>query len=122
MLMALAPPSPAFLPSAQPPDPEPPPDFDIANVKAMILRGETPPHAWWPFVRELDLSYSDELEDLTPLSGLTALQHLDLRDTRVSDLTPLSGLTALQSVTLSTDRRPNGLAALRHRGVKILYP
>jgi hypothetical protein len=48
---------------------------------------------------KLDLSI-EGLTRIPPLSGLTALQSLDLNDTQVSDLRPLSGLTALQSLYL----------------------
>jgi Leucine-rich repeat (LRR) protein len=41
-----------------------------------------------------------ELADIRPLSGLTALQSLDVSGTQVSDLGPLSGLTALQSLNV----------------------
>jgi Leucine-rich repeat (LRR) protein len=35
------------------------------------------------------------------VSGLTALQHLDCRETQVSDLSPLASLTALQQLDCS---------------------
>ena len=38
--------------------------------------------------------------DVTPLSALTALEQLYLRNTQVSDLTPLSALTALKWLDL----------------------
>jgi Leucine-rich repeat (LRR) protein len=82
------------------PPPAPPPDFDMAVVEAMIVRGETPPRAWWPFVLSLNLPFSTMLNDLTPLAGMTALQSLNLLGTSVSDLTPLAGMTALQSLVL----------------------
>lgn len=50
----------------------------------------------------LDLTDSD-LQDLTPLTGLTQLQYLNLRGcTGVKDLTPLAGLTHLQLLDLSS--------------------
>jgi Leucine-rich repeat (LRR) protein len=45
-------------------------------------------------ISELLLSGSD-VNDLSPLEGLTALTNLDLKSTDVSDLGPLRGLTAL---------------------------
>ena len=41
-----------------------------------------------------------EFESLEPLSGLTNLTSLTLRNKHISDLSPLSGLTNLQSLTL----------------------
>lgn len=38
------------------------------------------------------------MRDLSPLSGLAALESLSLRDTKVSDLSPLSRLTALKEL------------------------
>ncbi|WP_051242709.1 leucine-rich repeat domain-containing protein [Stappia stellulata] len=70
-----------------------------------------------PHLEELDCSYT-EVTDLTPLTGLTALQNLDCYDTKVDDLTPLTGMTALQSldcsVTKVADLTPlTGLTALQ---------
>jgi hypothetical protein len=87
------------------------PRFDLGEVYRMILAGEPPPSAWRPFITELDFnpgrfrapSSSQPFEwfsDTSPLADLTALQSLDLRDTRVSDVTPLAGLTALQRLNL----------------------
>ena len=95
----------------------PPPDFSMEAVKALILAGKHVPSAWVPFVTELDLSQSG-LTDATPLAGLTALQSLDLWNTNVSDATPLAGLTALQSLHLGntnvSDATPlAGLTALQ---------
>ncbi len=66
----------------------------------------------------LDLSGNVEVADLTPLSGLTALQRLYLNQTGVTDLTPLAGLTGLQELWLNqtgvTDLTPlAGLTALQ---------
>ena len=121
------PPEPAQ-PDAEPEAPSG--DFDLDRVHEMIRRGETPPQAWWPFIRELSLGtkkrytqessdfsdlrpvapltalrsltvWNSRVSDLTPLAGRDALQSLDLRDTKVSNLTPLAGLGALQSLNLS---------------------
>ena len=41
-----------------------------------------------------------DVEDVSPLSGLTQLTYLDLTDTGVEDVSPLSGLTQLTSLDL----------------------
>jgi hypothetical protein len=79
---------------------EPPPDFDIEEVKGMILAGKTPPAAWMPFIRELGFFRAD-IEDLAPLSALTSLRTLFLTLTRVGNLAPLSALTRLQTLGLA---------------------
>ena len=93
--------------SDPPPEAFVPPDGFLAEAKAMILRGEAPPATWRPFITALDFRPENrtrdrsDLSDLRPLAALTALQSLNLRDTRVSDVTPLGALTALQSLTLN---------------------
>jgi Leucine-rich repeat (LRR) protein len=47
------------------------------------------------------------------LASLTALQQLDLKNTRIGDLAPLAGLTALRSLSLR-GTQVNDLAALAH--------
>lgn len=78
----------------------PPPDFDLGEVRAMVVRGEAPPPSWRPWINSLDLRGEITLVDLSPLSGLFALKHLNLEGTRVRDLTVLSNLSALQSLNL----------------------
>ena len=115
---ALPPPSPqARLSTPAPTRAEPPPDFSMDAVRALVLAGKAVPADWVPLVTELDLSQSG-LTDATPLAGLTALQSLDLRGTKVSDVTPLAGLAALQildlRVTQVSDATPlAGLTALQ---------
>jgi internalin A len=46
----------------------------------------------------------NQITDLTPLSKLTNLQHLDLDNNQITDLTPLSGLTNLQILDLSNNQ------------------
>ncbi len=64
---------------------------------------------------------SEQVTDLSPLSGLTQLQELSLDGTKVSDLSPLRGLTQLQQLSLNgtdvADLRP--LEALTK--LRILY-
>ncbi len=96
----------------------PPADFDLDQAKSMILTGQAPPRAWWPFITALSFVDEKAFRDVRPLAGLTALQTLDLRGTRVSDVTPLAGLTALQTLNLwgtrVSDVRPlAGLTALQ---------
>ena len=42
------------------------------------------------------------VDDLSPLSGLTDLTHLDLSDNLITDLSPLSGMTGLTSLYLGS--------------------
>jgi Leucine-rich repeat (LRR) protein len=105
----------------------PPPDFDLGRVRDGVLAGEAPPVEWRPWIEELDFALS-RLEDLTPLSGLTALRTLNLSETQVVDLTPLSGLTALRTLNLGdtqvVDLSPlSGLTALQRlylRGTRVV--
>ena len=95
----------------------PPPDFDMEEVHAMILRGEAPKASWRPFITELDFNDAFEFSDLSPLSGLSALTKLWLNNTRVSDVSPLSGLSVLTRLWLNStkvsDVSPlSGLSAL----------
>lgn len=50
-------------------------------------------------LRELDLS-GNEIEDISPLAQLTALEKLDLSGNRIESLTSLTGLTALRELNL----------------------
>jgi Leucine-rich repeat (LRR) protein len=76
-----------------------PPDFDLARVHSMILMGTAPPEEWRPFITELSF-VGETVSDLSPLTGLTALQNLDLRKTAANDLSPLAGLNSLQTLDL----------------------
>ena len=92
-------------------------DVDLEAAR-LILNGEAPPISWRPFVRQLNLSGRKNFEATTLLTGLTNLQILNLRGTRVRDLAPLAGLTSLESVDLVntrvTDLAPlGGLTNLR---------
>jgi Leucine-rich repeat (LRR) protein len=81
----------------------PPADFDIREVKVMILRGEEPPKRWWPWITTLDLRGTN-ITNLEPVKALTALQSLDLRGLKVTDLEPIKALSDLQSLSLSKTR------------------
>jgi hypothetical protein len=76
------------------------PDDVEARAQAMIIEGRAPPSEWCPFIRNLQFVRVELVDSLKPLAGLTALQSLDLNDTRVSDVTSLAGLTALQALYL----------------------
>jgi hypothetical protein len=96
----------------------PPADFDMAEVHAMILRGETPPTAWRPFIIHLVFDNEPEFGDLSPLSGLSALTTLSVSASRVGDLLPLAGLNALTELSINftqvRDLTPlAGLSALK---------
>ncbi|HEY9609054.1 leucine-rich repeat domain-containing protein, partial [Allocoleopsis sp.] len=54
----------------------------------------------------LDLN-SNQISDITPLSGLTNLTHLDLNSNQISDITPLFGLTELHYLYLDNNPIPN---------------
>jgi len=95
-MQGLAPGDGALIPPARD---TPDPDDIQARARAMILRGEAPPVDWRPFIRSLDFSL-ESLSDVSPLSGLVALQSLYLGGTQVADVSPLSGLVALQSLDL----------------------
>ena len=69
----------------------------------------------------LDLSRT-QVADLSPLSGLTNLKWLEVNDTRVTDVSPLSGLQALESLdfggTQVTDiSKLSGLTTLKRLGL-----
>jgi internalin A len=49
-------------------------------------------------LKKLQANRQEELNDLSPLKNLTALQQLSVNSTQVSDLSPLENLTALQQL------------------------
>lgn len=65
-------------------------------------------------LRQLDLS-GNEIEDITPLAQLTALEKLDLSGNRIGNLTALLGLTELRELDLEgnplTQEQIDGLSA-----------
>lgn len=97
---------------------QPPPDFDLERVRAMILNGDVPPASWWPFITTLDF-FDTPLKSLTPLANLIGLQVLGLSSTQVTDITPLANLTAMQRLYLTGTQVRNvaplaSLRALQH--------
>ncbi|WP_291298784.1 leucine-rich repeat domain-containing protein [Elioraea sp.] len=91
---------------------EPPPDFDLDEVKRLIVAGTPPPNAWVPFIFELGLRHPP-LTDLAPVAGLVALRRLDLTGNEVSDITPLTHLAGLQILGLG-GTRVRDIGALAH--------
>jgi Leucine-rich repeat (LRR) protein len=73
--------------------------FNLDEVHAMILRGESPPKPWRPLITDLNFQLT-ELRNLDPLAELVNLQTLILKETQVSDVTPLAGLAGLQRLDL----------------------
>ncbi len=51
-------------------------------------------------LRHLNLTSPQCFADVSPLSGLTQLTHLDLTCSAVSDLSPLAGLARLETLLL----------------------
>ncbi|MGI6393763.1 MAG: leucine-rich repeat domain-containing protein [bacterium] len=49
-------------------------------------------------LRKLDLRFSTEIKDLTPLKGLENLEFLSIWKTGVTDLTPIAGLPKLKAI------------------------
>lgn len=74
---------------------DPPEGFDLDEVHAMIRRGETPPNAWVPWIRELEFRETS-INNLSPIAGLVDLESLDCSGTWVYDLSPLSNLKKLR--------------------------
>ncbi|MBN2593125.1 MAG: leucine-rich repeat domain-containing protein [Sedimentisphaerales bacterium] len=52
---------------------------------------------YWVWPPELR---TNQIEDITPLSGLTRLKSLDLSNNQISDISALSGMAALETLTL----------------------
>ena len=100
------------------------PIVGLVNLEEIAL-GENPVSDLTPFASaefdELETLYlwNCEIEDLTPLSGLTSLEFLHLYGNQVEDLSPLSGLTNLDELHLGensiSDLEPlAGLESLTH--------
>jgi internalin A len=75
-------------------------ELDLSGLQAL---NRLPPELErFGSVQSLDLSLCEQLNDLSPLAGLTSLYTLDLSGCeQLNDLSPLAGLTSLQSLNLS---------------------
>jgi internalin A len=69
-------------------------------------------------LQTLDLA-GTQVSDVSALSGLTALQWLDLKDTKVRTLAPLAALENLNEVYVSKSDRA-AIAKTHPRGAKIV--
>ncbi len=74
-------------------------DFDLEEIHEMVLRGETPPKKWWPWITELSFGRKN-LEDIAIFSHFTNLTELHVGITQVSDISALSGLVYLTDLDL----------------------
>jgi hypothetical protein len=95
----------------------PPEDFDFRRLQEIILAGQTPPAAWVPWIRYfhfskdprwdrgigawIPMSHARSFWDTSLLSGLSTLERLDLRLTRVENVTPLINLDKLEELLLA---------------------
>ena len=77
---------------------------DLETLDLGLRQVGSAPLALLARLRVLSLSWSDELHDLTPLAGLSALEALALAGLPVSDLAPLARVEALQRLELSGTR------------------
>lgn len=73
-----------------------------------------------PGLRCLDLRNTD-LNELSPLAGLTELRELRLSNTHVQELSPLAGLTKLQRLTLTNTQVRNLSPLARLMDLQELY-
>ena len=80
---------------------EPPDDFDLAQVHEMILRGETPPREWIPYIVELDLGGEASFVDIASLAALSNLRTLHLEGTTIVDVASIAVLTKLKTLNLA---------------------
>jgi Leucine-rich repeat (LRR) protein len=91
---------------------EPPADFNMGEVRRLVLSGNPVPRTWVPFVTSLDLSRT-RFSEVSGLKQLTALQRLFLGNTPISDLSPLSDLTNIRELNLERTHVEN-LSLLRN--------
>src|SRR5271166_5835407 len=88
--------------------------LDLGNCGLTEVPGEVGELVW---LKSLSLTRNENLTDLAPLAGLSALRTLDLRKTQVTDLAPLAGLLALGRLLIPETKVTNlaplaGLSAL----------
>jgi len=69
--------------------------LEFATNLASLNLGEL--FYYWEWPPELR---TNQIEDISPLSGLTSLKSLDLSNNQIADISALSGLTALERLTL----------------------
>ena len=55
-------------------------------------------------LERLDVGQNEEISELTPLSGLTRLTHLDVADNKITDVSALSGLENLTTLDLRNNQ------------------
>ena len=55
-------------------------------------------------LRELCLNHNYEIEDITPISGLTSLERLGLSGNKIKDISPISKLVYLKDLDISKNR------------------
>lgn len=76
---------------------------NLTNLETLIISGQKQGSKWHQ-MSEPKWYYADrrrkKLSDLTPLSGLTNLTHLELEHTEVVDLRPLATLVKMKSLAL----------------------
>jgi internalin A len=82
------------------------PDFDYESVDEVPLSvaervRALQPHSCFNGITHLDISGFSYLSDLTFLTGLTSLTHINLVETAVSDISALAALTNLTNLDLS---------------------
>ena len=86
------------------------------NLTRLLIRGpisDLSPLAGLTQLNHLELYHASNLSDLSPLAGLTQLNHLELSQARnISDLSPLAGLTQLNHLELSQARKLSDLSPL----------
>ena len=75
------------------------PALDLSFCGFTTLPSELSECVW---LTVLDLSWNEELHDLSALTALTNLQQLDCPRTQVADLSPLAALTNLQQLDCSS--------------------
>jgi internalin A len=69
--------------------------LEYATNLAILNLGEF--YYYWVWPPELR---TNQIEDITPISGLTRLKSLDLSNNQISDISALSGMAALETLTL----------------------
>jgi len=71
--------------------------LDLSELDLKTIPKEITELVW---LKEIDIRWNKELKNISALSGLSQLTHLDLTGTHVSDLSALSGLSQLTYLKL----------------------